>query len=57
MKESRVVTKPKYFIGSSESVWSSHCHFLRQEEPLLHLKEEFLLCQTTKYLSFVKRLV
>ena len=53
MKESRVVIKPKYFIGSSGSVWSSHCMLLRHEEPLLHLKEGLLPWQTTKYLSIV----
>ena len=53
MKESRVVIKPKYFIGSSGSVWSSHCMLLRHEEPLPHLKEGLLPWQTTKYLSIV----
>ena len=42
MKKSRVVIKPKYFISSSGRAWSSHCMLLRQEEPLLHLKEGFL---------------
>ena len=53
MRESRVVIKPKYFIGSSGSVWSSHCMLLRHEEPLLHLKEGLLPWQTTKCLSIV----
>ena len=48
IKESRVVIKPKYFIGSSGNVWSSHCIFLRQEEPLLHSKEGLLAWKTTK---------
>ena len=39
MKKRRVVVKPKYFIGSFRSICSSHCMLLRQEEPLLRLKE------------------
>ena len=53
VKESRVVIKPKYFIGSSGTVWNNHCMFLRQEKLLLHLKEGLLPWQTTKYLSIV----
>ena len=29
IKKRRVVVKPKYFIGSSGSVWSSRCMLLR----------------------------
>ena len=39
MKKRRVVIKPKYFIGNFGSICSSHCMLLRQEEPLLRLKE------------------
>ena len=51
MNESRVVIKPKYFIGSSVSVWSSHCMLF--SHCMLHLKEGLLPWQTTKYLSIV----
>ena len=53
MKKSRAVIKPKYFIGSFGSICSSHYMLLRQEEPLLRLKEGSYLGKTTKYLSIV----
>ena len=39
MKKSRVAIKPKYFIGNFGSICCSHCMLLKQEEPLLRLKE------------------
>ena len=51
MNESRVVIKPKYFIGSSGSVWSSHCMLF--SHCMLHLKEGHIPWQATKYLSIV----
>ena len=35
-QHSIVRVKPKYFIGSSGTVWSSHIMQIRQKEPLLH---------------------
>lgn len=36
-QQSMVIVKPKYFIGSSGLVWSSHLMDLRYREPYLHL--------------------
>ena len=36
-QQSIVIVKPKYFIGSSGLVWSSHLMDLRYREPFLHL--------------------
>ena len=36
-QQSIVIVKPKYFIGSSGLVWSSHLMDLRYREPYLHL--------------------
>ena len=57
MRESRVVITPKYFLGSSGSVWSSNGMFLRQKEPLLHLNDGLLPWQTTKYLSIILKIL
>ena len=51
-----VVTKPKYFVGSSGIVWASHLTEIKHREPALHEAESPLEWQSKEFRSVMTTL-
>ena len=51
-----VVAKPKYFVGSSGTVWASHLTEIKHKEPALHEAENPLQWQSKEFRSVMTTL-